>query len=92
MNFLLLMQAVWTGFKKWNPLLLPTSIPALTYLWFILFSPPADKSKLALPLNWTPGEKVIVSPTKTVSEILEQEVRNYDMVDFYLAKKDIPST
>ena len=92
MDFLLQMHAIWTGFKKWNPLLLPTSIPAFAYLQFILFSLPTDKSKLALPFNWTLSEKVIISAPKSISEILEREASNYEMVDFYLAKKDIPST
>ena len=51
----------------------------------------ADKHKVALPLNWTPGDKVIVPPPKTVSEMLEREASNYEMVDFYLAKKDLPA-
>ena len=52
----------------------------------------ADKYKVALPLNWTPGEKVIVTPPKTVSEMIEREASDYEMVDFYLAKKEIPTT
>ena len=52
----------------------------------------ADKYKVALPLNWIPGEKVIVPPPKTVSEMIEREASDYEMVDFYLAKKDIPTT
>ncbi len=49
----------------------------------------ADKHKVALPLNWKPGEKVIVPPPKTVSEMEEREKSNYEMIDFYLAKKDL---
>ncbi|EKB51158.1 peroxiredoxin [Cecembia lonarensis] len=49
----------------------------------------ADKHKVAMPLNWTPGEKVIVPPPKTVAEMQEREASEYEMVDFYLAKKDI---
>ena len=52
----------------------------------------ADKYKVALPLNWVPGEKAIVPPPKTVSEMIEREASDYEMVDFYLAKKDIPTT
>ncbi|MFM2250156.1 MAG: hypothetical protein RLZZ358_1083 [Bacteroidota bacterium] len=52
----------------------------------------ADKYKVALPLNWTPGEKVIVPPPKIVSEMIEREASDYEMVDFYLAKKEIPTT
>lgn len=50
----------------------------------------ADKHKVAMPLNWKPGEKVIVPPPKTVAEMEEREKSGYDMVDFYLAKKDLP--
>jgi peroxiredoxin (alkyl hydroperoxide reductase subunit C) len=49
----------------------------------------ADKFAVALPLNWQPGEKVIVPPPKTVAEMEEREKSNYEMVDFYLAKKDL---
>ena len=50
----------------------------------------ADKYKVAMPLNWTPGEKVIVPPPKTVAEMQEREASDYEMVDFYLAKKELP--
>jgi len=49
----------------------------------------ADKHGVALPLNWVPGEKVIVPPPKTVPAMEEREKSNYEMVDFYLAKKDL---
>ncbi len=49
----------------------------------------ADKFAVALPLNWQPGEKVIVPPPKTVPEMEEREKSNYEMIDFYLAKKDL---
>ena len=49
----------------------------------------ADKHKVALPLNWVPGEKVIVPPPKTVAEMEEREKSNYEMMDFYLAKKSL---
>lgn len=48
-----------------------------------------DKYSVALPLNWNPGEKVIVPPPKTVDEMEEREKSDYEMVDFYLAKKDL---
>jgi peroxiredoxin (alkyl hydroperoxide reductase subunit C) len=47
----------------------------------------ADKYKVALPLDWQPGQKVIVPPPKTVAEMEEREKSSYEMVDFYLAKK-----
>lgn len=49
----------------------------------------ADKYKVAMPLDWRPGQKVIVPPPKTVAEMIEREASDYEMVDFYLAKKDI---
>lgn len=49
----------------------------------------ADKYSVALPLNWKPGEKVIVPPPKTVDEMEDREKSNYEMVDFYLAKKNL---
>lgn len=49
----------------------------------------SDKYKVAIPLNWEPGEKVIVPPPKTVDEMVEREKSEYEMVDFYLARKTI---
>lgn len=49
----------------------------------------ADEYKVALPLNWKKGEKVIVPPPKTVSELEERLASSYEMVDFYLAKKEL---
>lgn len=49
----------------------------------------ADKHKVALPLNWKPGEKAIVPPPKTIEEMEERIKSNYEMVDFYLAKKSL---
>jgi len=49
----------------------------------------SDKHKVALPLDWKPGDKVIVPPPKTVDEMEEREKSDYEMVDFYLAKRDL---
>ncbi len=49
----------------------------------------ADKYKVALPLNWQPGEKAIVPPPKTIAEMEERLNSDYEMIDFYLAKKPI---
>lgn len=49
----------------------------------------SDKYKVAIPLNWEPGDKVIVPPPKTVEEMEEREKSDYEMVDFYLARKTI---
>ncbi|MCF8365890.1 MAG: peroxiredoxin [Bacteroidales bacterium] len=49
----------------------------------------ADENGVAMPLNWQPGDKVIVPPPKTVDQMEEREASDYEMVDFYLAKRDI---
>lgn len=50
----------------------------------------SDKYKVAMPLDWKPGDQVIVPPPKTLAEM---EARLADdtceKVDFYLAKKDL---
>ncbi len=48
-----------------------------------------DKHGVACPLNWKPGEKVIVPPPKTVEAMEEREKSDYEMIDFYLAKKSL---
>jgi len=47
----------------------------------------SDEHKVAMPLDWQPGDKVIVPPPKTIDAMEEREKSNYEMVDFYLAKK-----
>lgn len=49
----------------------------------------SDEHKVSLPLDWRPGQKVIVSPPKTIAEMQEREASDYEMVDFYLAKRDL---
>ncbi len=51
----------------------------------------SDANKVAMPLDWEPGDKVIVPPPKTVEAMEEREKSDYEMVDFYLAKKEIKS-
>jgi peroxiredoxin (alkyl hydroperoxide reductase subunit C) len=50
----------------------------------------SDEHKVAMPLDWRPGDKVIVPPPKTLAEM---EARIADVfcekIDFYLAKKDL---
>lgn len=50
----------------------------------------ADEHKVALPVNWRKGEKAIVPPPKTLTE-MDERIANtsYEKVDFYLAKKAI---
>lgn len=49
----------------------------------------SDKNSVAIPLNWKPGDKVIVPPPKTIADMEEREKSDYEMVDFYLAKKEL---
>lgn len=49
----------------------------------------SDANLCAMPLNWKSGDKVIVPPPKTVDDMEAREKSNYEMVDFYLAKRDL---
>lgn len=49
----------------------------------------ADEHKVAMPLNWKEGDMVIVPPPKTIAEMDEREKSDYEMMDFYLAKKSL---
>src|SRR5210317_793395 len=50
----------------------------------------SDELKVAMPLNWKPGEKVIVPPPKTLEEMDNRLADDsIERVDFYLAKKEI---
>ncbi len=50
----------------------------------------SDKYAVALPLNLTQGEKVIVPPPKNLDEMQERvDMETDDKVDFYLVKKDL---
>ena len=50
----------------------------------------ADECDCALPVNWRPGDKAIVPPPKTLTE-MDERIANtsYEKVDFYLARKSI---
>ncbi|MBI4568078.1 MAG: peroxiredoxin [Planctomycetes bacterium] len=49
----------------------------------------ADTHSVACPVNWRPGDKVIVPPPKTEKEVEERARSNYEVIDFYLAKKQV---
>lgn len=50
----------------------------------------SDANSVAMPLNWQPGEQVIVPPPKTLAEMDERIAdTTCQKVDFYLAKKTI---
>lgn len=50
----------------------------------------SDEHKVAIPLNWKPGDKVIVPPPKTLEE-MDQRLADdsVERIDFYLAKKQL---
>ncbi len=50
----------------------------------------ADKHKVAMPLDWKKGDKVIVPPPKTLAEMDERIAdTTVEKVDFYLARKAV---
>ncbi len=50
----------------------------------------SDKHGVAMPLNWQPGDKVIIPPPKTLDE-MEQRLQDTscERVEFYLCKKEL---
>lgn len=50
----------------------------------------SDANKVAMPLNWKKGDKVIVPPPKTLDEMSARIADDsIEKMDFYLAKKSI---
>jgi len=50
----------------------------------------SDEHKVAMPLNWKPGAKVIVPPPKTITELEDRESNSsYEKIDFYLCKREL---
>lgn len=47
----------------------------------------ADKNGVACPVNWKPGEKVIVPAPKTEKEVEDRIRSGNETLDFYLVKK-----
>jgi peroxiredoxin 2/4 len=53
----------------------------------------ADQYACALPVNWRPGEKVVVPPPKQIAEVAERlshAGKDYDVKDFYLCLREQP--
>jgi peroxiredoxin (alkyl hydroperoxide reductase subunit C) len=50
----------------------------------------ADTKQVACPVNWKPGDKVIVPPPKTAAEV-QQRLSNttYEREDFYLCRTTV---
>ena len=47
------------------------------------------------PVNWKPGDKVVVPPPKIVADVKERlshQGKDYDVKDFYLCLKDLPQS
>jgi peroxiredoxin 2/4 len=50
----------------------------------------AETNGCAMPVNWKKGDKVIVPPPKTVTEVEERKNNEkYERIDFYLNKKSL---
>lgn len=49
----------------------------------------SDENKCAMPLDWQPGDKVIVPAPKTIAALAERKNSNLEMVDWYLAKRSL---
>ena len=50
----------------------------------------ADANGCAMPLNWKKGEKVIVPPPKTLKDLdARLSEKGIELIDFYLAKKEL---
>jgi peroxiredoxin (alkyl hydroperoxide reductase subunit C) len=49
----------------------------------------SDEHKVAMPLDWQPGDKVIVPAPKTLAELAERENSDLEKMDFYLAKRSL---
>jgi len=49
----------------------------------------ADQNAVACPVNWKPGDDVIVPPPKTEEEVQQRLNSDYEKLDFYLCKKKL---
>jgi peroxiredoxin (alkyl hydroperoxide reductase subunit C) len=49
----------------------------------------SDKHSVATPVNWRPGDKVIVPPPRTEADVQARLSSDFEKLDFYLMKKNI---
>jgi len=49
----------------------------------------ADQHGVSCPVNWKPGDKVIVPPPKTEKEVEQRLSSGLEKVDFYIMKKSL---
>ncbi len=50
----------------------------------------ADANAVACPVNWKPGDKVIVPPPKTEKEVADRlALKGVEQLDFYLTRKSL---
>lgn len=49
----------------------------------------SDLHGVATPVDWRKGEKVIVPPPKTETEVRQRREAGHECIDFYLCKKDV---
>jgi peroxiredoxin (alkyl hydroperoxide reductase subunit C) len=49
----------------------------------------ATENKCSMPLNWKPGDRVILPTPKTVEALEERIHGDLEMVDFYLATETL---
>ena len=49
----------------------------------------ADANACATPANWQPGDQVIVPPPQTIADAEKRLVSEYDVTDWYFAKRTL---
>jgi peroxiredoxin (alkyl hydroperoxide reductase subunit C) len=49
----------------------------------------ADANAVSLPVNWKPGDKVIVPAPKTEADVADRLSGKYESLDFYLCRKTL---
>jgi peroxiredoxin (alkyl hydroperoxide reductase subunit C) len=49
----------------------------------------ADANACATPANWQPGDQVIVPPPQTIADAEKRLVSDYDVTDWYFAKRTL---